>query len=365
MATRTVLQVGTMKGLYTFESDDRREWRLNDPAIPEWEVSAVLMDPDDPDRILTGTAHYAWGATVRGTTDGGGSWSQVALRPADETAEYPIERIWQLTRGTRPDEVWAGVAQAALFRSGDGGESWTEIDALTSHPSRPHWNPGAGGLCLHTILIDPDDPDRMWVGISAVGVFATADGGKTWEPMNAGLPAMVMTGSPDENAAYCVHKLVRDAPNGRLFLQFHAHDFTPDRTPSSGVFRKADTDDAWEAIDEDIPQKFGFPMVLSERGELFVMPLAADQNRVFDHGRSEVWRSTDAGESWRALGVDSEPVYSGVLRDAMALDGEDPTGVYFGTTGGDVYASADAGESWERLPARLPRVLCVRAHTYA
>jgi len=367
MPARTLLHVGTVKGAYTFESDaDRRAWTLLPPVLPEWEISTLLIDPDDPDRLMAGTAHYAYGATVRETRDAGETWTQTVLRSPEPPAEHPLKRVWQLVRGTAAGTFYAGVEEAALYLSADGGESWAEVEGLTRHPSRPHWMPGAGGLCLHSILVDPADSRRMWVGISAVGVFGTTDGGETWTAMNAGLPPMVTTGSPAEDAMFCIHRIVRDPANGRLFMQFHAHTMTPDGTRSSGVFRSDDEGASWQAIDEDLPRKFGFPMALSERSELFVAPLVGDDNRVFDEGRLTVWRSADDGESWSRLDVPSEgPVYSGILRDAMALDGAEPTGVYFGTTGGDVWASPDAGDSWRRLPARLPRILSVRAHTYA
>ncbi|HUP21126.1 MAG TPA: exo-alpha-sialidase, partial [Gemmatimonadota bacterium] len=349
MSDRTVVWAGTVKGLYGFESDgDRRDWTVTGPLLPEWEVSAILTDPDDPDHLMVGTSHFVWGTTLRETRDSGETWTEILLRDPEEPAEHPLKRVWQIVRGPEPGMLYAGVEDAALYRSDDDGATWRELTGLTSHPSRPNWNPGAGGLCLHTILIDPADPARMWVGISAVGVFATADGGETWTAMNRGLPPMGSTGSSDEDAMFCIHKIVQDpdAP-GRLFMQFHAHTMTPDQTRSSGVFRKESGTDEWTAIDGEIPLKFGFPIAMSGKGELFVMPLLGDDNRVFDGGVPRVWRSTDRGESWDALDArpTDEPVFSAVLRDAMTLDGRDPTGIYAGTTGGDVLASADAGES--------------------
>jgi photosystem II stability/assembly factor-like uncharacterized protein len=368
MAERVVLQVGTVKGVYRFESDgDRRSWRVEPPLLPEWRVDSMLMDPGDPDHVLVGTSHEAWGPTLRETRDGGRTWTQIPLRPPDQPGEHPLRCIWQIVRAPQPHRLYAGVADAALYVSDNDGASWREVEGLTRHPSRPHWQPGAGGLCLHTILIHPKDPRRMWLGISAVGVFGTTDGGETWTALNEGLPQMTMTGSPDEDAMFCIHKIVLDGSSpDRMFMQFHAHTMTPDGTRSSGVFRSDDAGGRWRAIDQDLPLKFGFPMALSRRGELFVMPLVSDENRVFDQGRPTVWRSENGGESWRRLdaGPPDEPVFSGILRDAMALDSREPTGVYAGTTGGDVFASADAGESWQRLPARLPRVLCVRAESF-
>lgn len=369
MAERTVLWVGTRKGLHAFESDDeRREWRARPPVLPEWQVDAILPDPADPDHLLVATSHEAWGPTLRETTDGGETWEETLLRDPDEPAEHPLKRIWQIVRAPDGATLYAGVDEAALHVSTDGGETWSEVEGLTSHPSRPHWMPGAGGLCLHTILVDPEDPARMWVGISAVGVFGTTDGGETWEPMNEGIPPMVATGSPDERALFCIHKIVLDpSDSDRLFMQFHAHTFTPDKKRSSGVFRSDDGARSWQAIDADLPLKFGFPIALSRKGELFVMPLVSDESRLFEGGVPRMWRSEDAGGSWRTLDVRAidEPVYHGILRDAMVVDGREPTGVYAGTTGGDVFASADAGESWRRMPARLPRVLCLRVESYA
>jgi photosystem II stability/assembly factor-like uncharacterized protein len=366
MGERVVLQVGTEKGLFAFEADGGRgEWLLSGQWLPEWRVDALLPDPADPDRTLVGTSHMAWGATVRETRDGGRTWSQTPLRSPEAPAEHPLTRIWQLTRAPQPGRIYAGVADAALYVSDDDGASWREIEGLTRHPSRPHWHPGNGGLCLHTILVDPVDARRLWVGISAVGVFRTTDGGESWEAMNQGLPPMTMTGSPDEDAMFCIHKMALDrAHPDRLFMQFHAHTMTADGSRSSGVFRSDDAAASWQAIDAELPHRFGFPMALSPDGRLFVIPLVSDENRVFDQGRAAVWRSDDAGGTWARRAVSDERVYSGVLRDAMALDGRDDTGVYFGTTGGDVYASADAGDTWQRLPARLPRVLCVRAQSY-
>ncbi len=382
MARNVTLAVGTNKGLFLFEGDPAAgNWKSRDPILPEWEISSVLLDPKDPDHLTVGTVHYAWGATVRDTRDGGKTWTQTALRPPPEgqdkpteasagengngaaPGQRPIKRIWQIVRGNEKGTLYAGVDEAALYVSRDGGEKWSEVEGLTNHESRPHWQPGAGGLCLHSILIDPNDSKKMWVGISAVGVFGTADGGKSWEPMNEGLAPMVMTGSPDENAMYCIHRIALDptAP-GRLYMQFHAHSMTPDKSPSPGVYRSDNGGRMWKPIDKQLPDHFGFPLAVTRKGEIFVVPLY-DEARTFPGGKAAVWCSRDGGESWDKVtrGLDAEPEFTGVLRDSMCADTGDPAGVYFGTTNGDVFTSGDAGRSWQRIPTRLPRVLSVRA----
>ena len=377
MAGHVTLGVGTQKGLFLFDGDPAAgKWKAREPILPEWEISTVLLDPREPDHMTVGTVHYAWGATVRDSRDGGKTWTQTALRPVPEgkaqppgdgngqgSGLRPISRIWQIVRGNEQGTLYAGVDEAALYVSRDNGESWSEVEGLSSHPSRPHWQPGAGGLCLHSIVIDPNDSKRMWVAISAVGVFGTTDGGRTWEPMNKGITPMVQTGSPDENAMFCIHRIALDptAP-GRLYMQFHAHNMTPDQKMSPGVYRSDDAGRNWKAIDAQLPDHFGFPLAVSKKGEVFVIPLY-DGARTFRDGKAAVWRSASGGDSWERVtrGLDGEPEFSGVLRDAMCADVSDPAGVYFGTTGGDLFTSGDAGKSWNRIPGRLPRVLSVRA----
>ena len=361
-----LLGVGTMKGLYLFDHDRDGTFTPREPLLPEWEITALLLDPSDADHMLVGTSHYAWGPTLRETRDGGKTWSQTPLRKhVGGEPRHPLKAIWQLTRSPDGQTLYAGVDEAALYKSGDG-ENWEEVKALADHPSRPHWNPGAGGLCLHTILIDPSDADRMWVGISAVGVFGTSDGGETWQPMNKGIPPMVQTGSPDEDAAYCIHKMQLDptTPN-RLLMQFHAHSMTPDGKPSSGVLASDDGAQTWRAIDGGLECKFGFPLGVSAKGEVFVVPLKGDFDRTFAGGEPAVCRTDDLGQTWHRTPLGGEtPDVTGVLRDAMAVDRGDPAGVYLGTTNGDVFASLDAGASYAKLPGRYPRVLVVRSESF-
>lgn len=377
MARDVLLGVGTQKGLFLFDGDPASgKWRTREPLLPEWEISSVLLDSKDPDHLTVGTVHYAWGATVRDSRDGGKNWTQTALREPEPEGQAkpgegngnaagkrPIKRIWQIIRGGEKGTLYAGVDEAALYVSRDDGQSWSEVEGLSNHESRPHWQPGNGGLCLHSILVDPKDSKRMWVGISAVGVFGTADGGKSWEAMNEGIAPMIMTGAPHEDAMYCIHRIALDpsTPN-RIYMQFHAHNFTPDKTPSPGVYRSDNGGRSWKAIDKQLPDRFGFPMAVSKKGEIFVVPLY-DEVRTFPSGKAAVWCSRNGGESWERIekGLTEEPRFSGVLRDAMCADLSDPAGVYLGTTNGDVFTSGDAGKSWQRISGRLPRVLSVRA----
>ena len=367
MSRKVTLGVGTQKGLFLFDGDPSGgQWTARDPLLPEWEVSTVLLDPGDPDHLTVGTVHWTWGATVRDSRDGGRTWTNTPLRPPEPKVEgqRPIKRIWQIVRGNEAGTMFAGVDEAALYVSRDDGQTWAEVEGLSSHPSRPHWHPGGGGMCLHTILIDPTDADRMWVAISAVGVFGTTDGGRTWAAMNKGIAPMVTTGSPDENAMFCVHRMALDPTRpDRLFLQFHAHTMTPDKRRSPGIYRSDDAGGTWTPIDGQLPDHFGFPLAVSRKGEVFAIPLKGDEDRTFTGGKAGVWRTRDAGARWERCeqGLAGERQFTGVLRDAMCADGGDPCGVYFGTSGGDVFASGDAGSTWRRLPGRLPRVLSVRA----
>lgn len=349
-----LLGVGTAKALFLYDRPaDGQPWREPRVALSGWEVSALHMAPaDGSTRIVAGTVHYAYGPTFQISDDAGVTWRPGAAPPRfAKDSTFQAKRIWQLVaHPTDPSVMFCGLDNAAIFRSDDRGETWRELDGLTKHPSRPHWNPGAGGLCLHTILVDPTRPSRLTVGISAVGVFVSDDDGATWQPRNEGLPNMNETGSPDEAAVHCIHKIVRSPSNAdTLFMQYHG-----------GVFRSDDAAQLWKPIENGLPGNFGFPMAVLGDGTLFCMPLEDQEQRVFGKGKMVVYTSTDGGAQWKPSrgGLPSEPYFAGVLRDALCAGPR--RDVYFATTAGDVFTTADAGATWSKLPGRLPRGLVVR-----
>lgn len=353
MGQQVVVLVGTVKGAFFYYSDARRrDWRMTGPHLAGWEIYSLLGDSRHGNRVFAGTNHYVYGGTIRVSDDFGENWTQIEAGPSySKESGFHLNRIWQIVPGhaSEPNTLYAGVEEAGLFKSEDRSTTWREISSLTAHPTRPGWAPGNGGLCLHTILVDPTNRKRIWVGASAVGVFRTDDGGETWRVCNEGLPGLV-TGEDYPEIGRCVHKMVLD-PNdpNTLYMQYHG-----------GVMRSTDGASSWHPIETGLPSNFGFPMCVSARGDLFVIPLS-DERYLID-GKLCVYRSRDRGESWHALskGLAEQPHYVGVLRDAMAADPLDPAGIYFATSMGEVFASPDAGESWLRLPGQLPRVTTVK-----
>jgi hypothetical protein len=354
VTTEVVVLVGTTKGAFFFHSDERRQdWRVTGPHMGGWEVYSLLGEPSGS-RIFAGTSSWVYGPTIRVSEDMGATWEQVADGPRySPESGFEFKRIWQIVPGhpSEPDTLFAGVEQAGLFVSRDKGQTWQEVSGLTSHPTRPYWWPGGGGMCLHTILVHPQNPQRMWVAASAIGAFRSDDGGATWHTKNDGLPPVATDeGHPD--VSRCVHKMVLDPRDpDTMYLQFHG-----------GVFKSTDAGDNWQAIENGLPSNFGFPMVVTPNGDLFVVPLQADTNRYTPDGKLRVYRSRDGGASWHPSdnGLPEGPEYVGVLRDSMATDGLDPAGVYFGTDMGVVYASNDGGDSWSALPGNYPRITCVK-----
>lgn len=338
------LAIGTAKGAWIGHSDDRRSWKLDGPYLKGWEVNTFGRGPDGSWLATTGSSWY--GAAIH-RSDDTRTWTQIVDGPSYEGAEdgRKLARVWTLA--TVGDTIFAGVADAGLFRSDDTGSHWVPVDGFNEHATRPGWQPGAGGLAAHRLLADPQNPERMWLGVSAVGVFRTVDGGAAWELVNDGVPAVVADDAHPE-IGFCVHSLVADpADADTIWRQDHA-----------GVFRTSDGGDRWERIESGLPAGFGFPITRDpSTGRLFVVPLEGSEFRSPVGGEFAVYASDDEGGSWYRAGGWSRPGYDGVLRDAMAVDGAG--GVYAGSSSGRVAWSADSGETWAELIETFPRILSV------
>jgi hypothetical protein len=362
--------VGTRKGAFVLTSDGKRKsWNVSGPHFAGWEVYHVTGSPADPDRLYAAPSGGWFGQVLQRSDDGGATWEPVGNEFTYEGVPgthqwydgtpHPWEfaRVWHLEpTPSDPDTVYAGVEDAALFRSADGGRTWQELPGLREHGSGPHWQPGAGGMCLHTILLDPRDPSRMHVAISAAGVFRTDDTGKTWRATNRGLKSEGIP-DPDAEVGHCVHNLaMHPSRPDVLFMQKHWD-----------VMRSDDGGDTWHDIGGNLPTDFGFPISVHahEPDTIYVVPITSDSHHFPPEGKLRVYRSRTGGNEWEPLttGLPQENCYVNVLRDAMAIDTLDDCGVYFGTTGGQVYASADAGNSWAPIVRDLPAVLSVEVQT--
>ncbi|WP_199621798.1 WD40/YVTN/BNR-like repeat-containing protein [Paenibacillus alkalitolerans] len=358
MGKRVVLLVGTNKGVFYYTSDlERRLWNLHGPFLSGWEAYSLLGDSRHGHRIFAGTSHAAYGATIRVSDDFGETWTQIEHGPAySKESGFSLNRIWQLIPGAEQDTYFAGAEEAGLFVSRDRGTTWVELDGLTKHPTRPGWFPGAGGMCLHTIIIHPENPRRMWVAMSAVGVFRTDDGGETWQTCNKGL-ARVPTGQPYEEIGYCIHKMAIDPHDpDTLYMQEHG-----------GVFKTVDGGDNWFPIEDGLTLKgddapFGFPISVAPNGDLFLVPLESSEQRSMKGGRLLVYGMPKGSDRWEPIGdvLPEEKRHVSVLRDAMSVDSLDRYGLYFGTTSGEVFCSIDRGKTWDRLPGQLSRILSVK-----
>jgi hypothetical protein len=362
--------VGTQKGAFVLTSDaKRRDWAVSGPHFGGWEVYHLAGSPADPDRLYASQSTSWFGQIIQRSDDGGQSWRTMGKEFAydGETGTHqwydgtphPWEfaRVWHLEpSATDPDVIYAGVEDAALFKSSDGAATWSELPGLRTHRSGPQWQPGAGGMAVHTVLIDPSDPDRLHVAISAAGVFRSDDAGKSWEPANHGLHS---DGIPDTDAevGHCVHRIARhpDRPDV-LFMQKHWD-----------VMRSDDRGENWREISGNLPSDFGFPIAVHahEPDTVYVVPITSDSEHYPPEGKLRVYRSRTGGDEWQALGtgLPQSDCYVNVLRDAMAVDGLEDCGIYFGTTGGQVYGSPDGGDSWNTLVRDLPRVLSVEVQT--
>jgi hypothetical protein len=380
--------VGTRKGAFILTSDiKRKDWKIDGPYFAGWEIYHVKGSPADPNRIYASQTSAWFGQIIQRSDDGGKTWFQPGASDGESTTtpdgmpkgesnkfvydgvpgthqwydgtQHPWEfkRVWHLEPSLdNPDHVYAGVEDAALFESKDGGQSWKELSGLRTHDTGPKWQPGAGGMCLHSIILDPKDRQRMFIAISAAGAFRTDDCGNTWKPINRGLHSQYI---PDPNAevGHCVHHIAMHPKRpDTLFMQKHWD-----------VMRSDDAGDTWREVSGNLPSDFGFPIDIHahEPETIYVVPIKSDSEHYPPDGKLRVYRSRSGGNEWEELtkGLPQKDCYVNVLRDAMTVDALDPCGIYFGTTGGQVYGSNDAGDSWNAIVRDLPAVLSVEAQT--
>jgi hypothetical protein len=385
--------VGTRKGAFLLSSDGKRErWEVSGPHFAGWEIYHLKGSPADPNRLFASQTSGWFGQIIQRSDDGGKTWTQPGTPPGERTTpqgtpkaesnkfvydtsaetgkpltthqfydgtQHPWEfkRVWHLEPSLNdPDTVYAGVEDAALFRSKDGGKSWQELSGLRGHGTGPKWQPGAGGMCLHTVMLDPTNPKRMYVAISAAGAFRSEDGGDTWLPINRGLKSPYIP-NPEAEVGHCVHRIAmhRSKPEV-LFMQKHWD-----------VMRSDNAGELWQEVSGNLPTDFGFVIDVhaNEPETIYVVPIKSDSEHYPPDGKLRVYRSKTGGNEWEALtkGLPQKDCYVNVLRDAMAVDSLDKCGVYFGTTGGQVYASADAGDNWTPIVRDLPAVLSVEVQT--
>ena len=383
--------VGTRKGAFVMTSDGKRgKWEIAGPHFAGWEIYHVKGSPADPNRIYASQTSGWFGQVIQRSDDGGKTWDAPGGGPTitaggmlagesnkfvyDDSPEtgkpltthqfydgtqkpWVFKRVWHLEPSLDdPNAVYAGVEDAALFRSADGGKSWRELPGLRGHGTGPKWQPGAGGMCLHTILIDPSRPDRMFTAISAAGAFRTDDGGATWRPITKGLHSQHLP-DPTAEVGHCVHRIaMHPSRPSVLYMQKHWD-----------VLRSDDAGDNWKEVSGNLPTDFGFVIDVHahEPETIYVVPIKSDSEHYPLDGKLRVYRSRAGGNDWEALtgGLPQRDCYVNVLRDAMSVDSLDPCGVYFGTTGGQVYASADAGNTWAPIVRDLPAVLSVEVQT--
>ena len=353
MSKKVCILLGTKKGAFVLESAfDRQSWRLRGPYCETWPMNHVIADPATG-TIYAGGGNEWFGPAVWKSTDLGASWTHSSEGLAYGPGEQPIKAVWSLAR--RNGSLYAGVEPAGLFVSEDEGRTWTHLSGLREHPSRPDWNPGGGGLILHSLVLHPRDDNQIWVGISAAGVFHTADGGATWEARNRGTRAdFLPEGQNYPEHGQCVHCLVMapGMPN-RLYQQNHC-----------GMYRSDDGGRNWISVEAGLPSSFGFPAAVHPRdpNTLFLVPLNGDiAGRFVPDAKAAVWRTRDGGRTWsdQREGLPQENAFFGVLRQALATDSLDPAGVYFGTGSGSLYVSADEGDSWACIAQHLPVISSV------
>jgi photosystem II stability/assembly factor-like uncharacterized protein len=382
--------VGTKKGGFILTSDNKRaNWEVNGPFFGGWEIYHMKGSPVDPNRIYVSQTSGWFGQIIQRSDDGGKTWFQPGFKPGDATTTpegmpvtesnkfaydtsdaegkplsthqyydgtqkpWEFKRVWHLEPSlTDPDTVYAGVEDAALFKTTDGGKSWKELSGLRGHSTGPKWSPGAGGMGLHTIILDPENENRIYIAISAAGAFRTDDGGKTWSPINQGLRSEYIP-DPKAEVGHCVHRIAMhpSRPNV-LYMQKH---WDVMRTNNSG--------DLWTEVSDNLPSDFGFVIDVHahEPETIYVIPIKSDSEHFPPDGKLRVYRSRTGGNNWEALtnGLPQKDCYVNILREAMCVDKLNPCGIYFGTTGGQVYGSADGGDSWNAIVQNLPPVYSV------
>jgi len=385
--------VGTRKGAFILTADGKREkWNVSGPHFAGWEIYHAKGSTLDPNRVYVSQTSGWFGQVIQRSDDGGKTWFQPGTPPGEETGpggtpkgesnkfvydvspktgkpltthqfydgtQHPWEfkRVWHLEPSlTEPDTVFAGVEDAALFKSKDGGKTWSELSGLRGHGTGPKWQPGAGGMCLHTVILDPSDPKRIYIAISAAGAFRTDDGGATWKPINKGLRSLYIP-DPTAEVGHCVHHVAMNPKRpGVLFMQKHWD-----------VMRSYNAVDSWTEVSGNLPTDFGFVIdVHAHQPEtIYVVPIKSDSEHFVPDGKLRVYRSKTGGNEWEELtkGLPQQNCYVNVLRDAMAVDSLDDCGVYFGTSGGQVYASSNGGDTWSAIVHDLPGVLSVEVQT--
>src|SRR5687767_9505745 len=379
--------VGTKKGAFILTSDGKRQkWDVQGPHFAGWELYHLKGSPVDPNRIYASQTSGWFGQIIQRSDDGGKTWSTPGSKPEELVSPqgwpqgesnkfvydgvpgthqhfdgtqrpWEFKRVWHLEPSlTELDTVYAGVEDAALFKSTNGGATWEELSGLRKHDTGPQWGPGAGGMCLHTIIQDPTNPKRLYVAISAAGAFRSDDAGETWKPINRGLKSEYIP-SPEAEVGHCVHRIaIHPSRPNTVFMQKH---WDIMRTDNGG--------DEWREVSGNLPTDFGFPIVVHahEPETIYVVPIKSDSEHFVPDYKLRVYRSRTGGNEWEALtnGLPQRDCYVNVLRDAMSVDALDPCGVYFGTTGGQVYASADGGDTWTAAALNLPPVLSVEAQT--
>ncbi|SPE55557.1 conserved hypothetical protein [Verrucomicrobia bacterium] len=364
------LLVGTRKGAFILTSDGkRRRWKIAGPHFAGWEIYHLKGSPADPNRLYASQTSGWFGQVMQRSDDGGEKWEAIGNEfkyngvPGThkwyDGTQHPWEfkRIWHLEPSPAdPNTVYAGAEDAALFRTVDGGRTWEELSGLRNAKGQL-WQPGAGGMCLHTILVDGEKPERIIIAISAAGAFRTDDGGKTWRPINRGLKSAYELPDPDAEVGHCVHRLaMHSCQPDVLFMQKHWD-----------VMRSEDGGESWKEVSGNLPSDFGFPIEVHahEPETIYVIPIKSDSEHFPPEGKLRVYRSRSGGNEWEPLakGLPQRHCYVNVLRDAMTKDSLEPCGIYFGTTGGQLYGSSDGGDSWNPIVRDFPAVLSVEAQT--